>query len=208
MSETVSYDITVELLEDLHAGGSAELSGVAVELLRLALLNDRYDAQLAAALADENPALDGTALWEGVRSEIEQRLDADGVDRAIAMLVALKTHPPASMPADTKAALEQVLQRARQVRVETDAAVVSEALGKLREDPSDESTRQVVLALGSRAVPAVRDTLRNAIQAEPPNTGHVQRLHDLLKELVPEWPGFAPDAAAEKKLEALEGVDA
>ncbi|MBU0618239.1 MAG: HEAT repeat domain-containing protein [Planctomycetes bacterium] len=194
-------------LQDLHAASSPEFPRAALELLRLALLEDRYDAQLAAVLADENPALDGAALWEGIREEIEQRLHPDEVDRAIAMLVALKTSPPASMPADTQAALEQILQRARQVRAEADTAVVSDALQKLHDNPDDEQALRTVLELGSRATPVVRDALRAALQVEPPDANHVQQLHDLLKALVPDWPGFAPDATSEEKLMALQAID-
>ena len=201
IEQSISSYLTA--LEDLHAANSPELPRVALELLRLALLNERYDAQLAAALARENPALDGAALWEGVRGEIEQRLQPDQVDHAIAMLVALRANPPTSMPAETQTALEQMFQRARQVRAEADAASINEALRRLREHPDDEQARQIVLGLGPRATPVVRDVLRAALQAEQPDPNHVQQLHDLLKTLVPDWPGFAPDAPLDEKLKAL-----
>jgi len=195
-------------LEDLQAAKSPEAARVAVELLRVALLNERYDAQLAATLAEANPALDGRALWDGIRGEIEQRLRPDEVDRAIAMLVALESDPPTSMPADTQEALQQMLQRARQVQLEADAALVRTALQRLRENPADEQARQMILELGPRATPAVCDALCEALQAGQPDANQVQQLHDLLKALMPQWPGFAPDAAVEEKLEALENIPA
>lgn len=193
-------------LEDLRAAESPETARVALELLRLALLNDRYDAQLAAALADGNSALDGQALWEGVCGEIEQRLHPDEVDRAIAMLVALEANPPASMPTDTQQAMRQMLQRAEQVQAEADAATVQAALQTLRARPDDEQARQTVLELGPRAAPAVRNALRSALQTEQPDADQIQRLHDLLKSLVPDWPGWAPDATIKEKLAALEAI--
>jgi HEAT repeat protein len=201
IEQSISTYLTA--LEDLHAANSPELPRVALEFLRLALLNGRYDAQLAAALAHENPPLDGAALWEGIRAEIQQRLQPDQVDQAIAMLAALRANPPTSMPADTQTALEQMLQQARQVRAEADAASVNAALRTLREHPDDEQARQTILGLGPRAAPVVRDALRAALQAEPPDPNQVQQLHDLLKALVPEWPGFAPDATLDEKLKAL-----
>jgi HEAT repeat protein len=191
-------------LEDLRAAQSPEAARVAFELLRLALLHDRYDAQLATTLANSHPALDGETLWEGLRGEIEQRLQPDEVDRAIAMLVALQTNPPTSLPADTRQALQEMLQRARQMRVEADTALVRTALQTLCEEPDDEKARQALLGLGPRAVPAVRDALREALQSERPDPDHIQQLHDLLKELDPQWSGFAPDAPVEEKLQALE----
>jgi HEAT repeat protein len=194
-------------VEDLHAANSPELPHVALDLLRLALLNGRYDAQLAAVLAGENPALDGATLWEGIRSEIEQRLRPEEVGHAIAMLVALQANPPTSMPADTQTALEQALQRARHVQAEADAAIIESALQRLREVPDDEPARRAVLALGARAVPILRDALHSALQAEQPDAPRVRQLHDLLKALLPDWPGFAPDAALEQKLKALQAID-
>jgi len=103
-------------LEDLRAAGSPELTRVAVELLRFALVNDRYDEQVAAALAAGNPPLDGKELWEGIRAEVEQRVKPDSVDEAIAMLVTLQARPPTSMPADVAQAIGQLLQRARDLK--------------------------------------------------------------------------------------------
>ncbi len=195
-------------LEDLYAAESPEGPRVALELLRLALLNDRYDAQLAAALAEAHPALDGEALWDGLREGIEQRLQSGEVDRAIAMLVALQSSPPAPMPADTQQALQQMLQRARQVRIDADATLVKAALQTLREKPGDEEARRAIFNLGPRAAPAVRDVLREALQAEPGDAERIRQLHDLLETLVPQWPGFAPDAPLEEKLKALEEIAA
>lgn len=193
-------------LEDLHAAQSPQTARVALELLRLALLSDRYDAQLAAALAQRNPPLDGQALWDGVRVEIEQRLQADETDRAIAMLAAFQGNPPTSMPADVQQTIEQLLQQARAKQAAADAASVKAALGKLRDNADDEQARQIILKLGPRAVPALREALRAALQAEQPETHRIRQLHDLLKRLVPDWPGFAPDASPTEKLKALDQI--
>ena len=191
-------------LEDLHAGAAPEIPQVAVALLRLALINNRYDTQLATALAGGNPALDGAVLWEGIKTEIEQRMQPDQVDQAITMLAALETNPPTSMPADTQTAIQQMLEHARQVRSAADTALVQAALQKLSENPADEQARQSIINLGTRAIPAVRGTLQAALQAQAPNAEAIQKLHDLLKVLAPAWPGFAPDAPLEDKLKTLE----
>lgn len=103
-------------LADLHAAGSAEIQRVAIELLRFALVHDLYDAEGASLLANGNPALDAKAVWEGIRGEIERRVNKDDVDRAIAMLTALQARPPTSMPADVAQAMQALLERARQIK--------------------------------------------------------------------------------------------
>jgi hypothetical protein len=128
------------------------------------------------------------------------------VDRAIAMLVALQTNPPASMPADTQQALEQTLQRARQVREAADTARVNAALEKLRATPDDAQTRQTIVELGPRAIPTLRSALRATLSAEQPDPAAERRLHDLLKAIVPAWSGFAPDTAPPDKLKALDQI--
>ena len=193
-------------LEDLHAAGVPELEQAAIGLLRLALLNDRYDEQVVAALARSNPALNGKTLWEGMRGEIEKRLQSDEVDRAIGMLLAWQGNPPASMPAETQQALQQMLQRAREIRATGDAGRVNAALKKLRAAPDDTEARQAILSLGPRAVPALRAGLRATISAEQPDAATERRLHDLLKTIVPNWPGFAPDIDAAEKLKALDAL--
>jgi hypothetical protein len=171
------------------------------------LVNDRYDEQIAAAMVHCDPALDGRALWEGVRDEIERRLQPDDIDSAIAMLIALQTNPPASMPADSQEALDQTLARARHVRVEKDTVLVNGALQSLAEDSDDERARQTIIQLGARALPALRDALRSALQAEQPDADRIQLLYDLVKSLAPDWPGFPANAALEEKLTSLDQID-
>ena len=188
----------------MHAASAPEASRVALELLRLALSSGRYDEQLAETLRQINPALDGEALWEGVAAEIERQLAPDAVDHAISMLVALQTNPPTSMPANVEQAQQELLRRAYEVRATADAAAVNAALQQLRADPGNEQQRQTIVDLGPRAVPAVRDALREALQAAPPEATYVQELHDLLKTLLPDWPGFSADAPVEAKLKSLQ----
>lgn len=193
-------------LNDLGAAQSEQASRVALELLRLALLNGRYDEQLAAVLASRNPALDGATLWEGIRGEVESLIEPDEVDRAVAMLVVLQTHPPTSMPADTQRIMEEMLQRARAVRLEADAVVVRNALAALRAKPDDQQAREALTGRKALAISAARDALRAELQAEAPDASQVALLHDLLKQLSPEWTGFSAEASVEDKLKALEAL--
>jgi HEAT repeat protein len=86
----------VAAVRDLRAGQAPELAEAGQALVRLALLNGRYDESLATALANGSPALDGTALWAAVRPEVAARLNAEGAGQAIQMLSNLREHPPAA----------------------------------------------------------------------------------------------------------------
>ncbi len=204
LEEAVS--VYLAALEDLHAAEAPELSGVAIELLRIALVSGRYDERIAAALAGNNPAVDGKLLWEGVREEVERRLEPDSVDQAIAMLAALQANPPASMPADVQAMLAETFGRARQVRAAADVEKVNAALEALRQKPDDQPARETITKLGARAVPALRARLRAALQSEQPNPDSIQQMHDLLRALLPTWPGFPADAGPAEKLKAIESI--
>lgn len=196
----------IAALGDLGAAQSGDATRVALELLRLALLNGRYDEHIAEVLAGRNPALNGGTLWQGIHGEIEKLIQPDDVDRAIAMLAALETHPPASMPADTQQLMQEMLQRARAVQSEAQAAAVSDALAAFQADSEDQQAQEVLLQNKPLAIPVAREALRDTLQSEQPDANAVALLHDLLKQLSPEWPGFHADAPVEEKLAALESL--
>jgi HEAT repeat protein len=190
-------------LSALAASQPREVTRVAVELLRFAIQHGRYDGQLAAAIANCSPALDSAALWTGIRGEIENRLNPDEIDQTIETLAALQAHPPATMPAATQTAIGDLLQRARQIRRDNDAAVIAANLQKLKDNPNDPKRIEAILGLGNRAAPIVRETLRAALKAERPDNAWIVQLRDLLKSLEPDWTGFTPDATLEDKLNSL-----
>lgn len=196
----------LQALQDLHAAGSKQIPRVSIELLRLALLNGRYSADVAAALANGNPALDGAAVWERIRADVEARLNRDGVDRAIAILAGMMARPPASMPAKAQTGIEAMLANARELRIRFDREDVDAALLKLRANPTDEAAKASIVALGERALPALDVALRALLAAKSPNAEAERLIHDLLRAIKPDWPGFAPDAVAGDKLKALDAL--
>jgi len=118
-------------LGDLHAARSPETDPVAAELLRFALVHDRYDEAVASALAAENPPLDGAAVWQVIRRDIDARLTPDGAGLAIRMLEALKARPPTIFPREVVEAIHELLQRARaiQATAPTSSAPASQPQG-------------------------------------------------------------------------------
>ena len=191
-------------IDDLHAAGAPSLPQTAVDLLRLALSAGRYDATLAAALASENPGLDPAALWDGVAPHIEAAITPERVDEALRMLTQLKANPPGVLPADRQQTLDQMLAKAQQTQRDADAARVTTALQALAANAEDEGARNAITQLTGRALPHLRAALLAALQAETPDAALVQRLHDLVKAISPEWAGFAPDASVDDKRKAAE----
>ncbi len=194
-------------LEDLHAVESADITRVSLELLRFALASGRYDQRLAAVFINGNPPLDGAAVWQGLREDIEQRLRPEKAEEAIRMLLSLQEHPPAALPAEVTTAMREMLGRARAIRAEADAAAVNAALSTLAADPNDEAARGAIVGLGPRAAPALRAALETAIRVDPPEPQRERLLHDLLRSVLPEWAGFPADATREAKLAALDRTE-
>jgi HEAT repeat protein len=100
-------------LADLRAAQAPEAPSVARELLRFALVNSRYTGPVVAAIADGNPPLDGAAVWEEVKVDIEQRLTSRQFSAAIAMLESLRGKPPTTFSPAVSQAIDEMLQRAR-----------------------------------------------------------------------------------------------
>lgn len=103
-------------LSDLHVAKSPEITRVATDLVRFALVSGRYDEVVATALVNGNPPLDGKALWAGIKGEIESRLNAEQVDQALSMLQALKAHPPAALPAEVAGEIDALLRRGQEIK--------------------------------------------------------------------------------------------
>jgi hypothetical protein len=66
--------------------------------------------------------------------------------------------------------------------------------------------RGVLLKLGLRAAPALRAALEAELAAEASDPAFERELLELLKALVPEWPGYDFSAGRTEKLAALRGI--
>jgi len=194
----------LEALDDLRAAGSPDATQAALDLLRLALRSGRYGPEVVAALGDDPEPVDPQWLWQQIRDDIKSRLRGETLTQAMDMLRALRAHPPAWLPTDARNELDGLLRRALQLEQEALRTRIDAALARLRDNPQDSVARQQIIALGPRAVPILRGRLLEVLSADPPDPQAERRLHDLLKAVVPGWPGFAPDAPLEQKRRALE----
>jgi HEAT repeat protein len=109
----------VAAVRDLRAGQAPQLAEAAQALVRLALLNGRYDEALATALSNGSPALDGSALWAAVRPELAARLNAADAEQAVQMLSRLREHPPAVFSPEVNGDIGALLAQAEALRKPT-----------------------------------------------------------------------------------------
>jgi HEAT repeat protein len=191
-----------EALAGLHAGGAAQASEAAGELLRLALTQGRYTEALATGLRELNPPLDGAALLDVVRPLIEERLTRDKLEQALPLVTALRDWPPTAWPEPAAAALNELYGAARRLEAEVDAERVTAVLAARDANPEDAAAVEAVAKLTA----ALRDRLQAVLEREPLDTAEEQRLYDLLRQLAPQWPGFAAGAGQPEKLAALEAL--
>lgn len=195
-------------LDDLSTAHSPDASKLALDLIRYALLNDKYEGVTATTLASDKLAIDGEPVWAELRSDIEALLRRESVDRAVACTGALCANPPGCLSASARQELDRFGRRARDLRAEMDDETIAAAVLALRANPADESARAAIAHLGPRAARGLRTALQSAISADPAAPAVERVLYDLLRAAVPDWPGFAPDASIADKLKSLERINA
>jgi len=101
---------------DAAHGEQETTQRIALDMLRYALVSERYDSAAARILATVTPALSPTALWTAVKAEIEMRLTPDAVERAVGMLAAVEQYPPCEWPPDVAQELSQLRERIGKLR--------------------------------------------------------------------------------------------
>lgn len=193
-------------VDDLHAAANPELTRVVVGLINCALKHDRYDARIASALAALNSPLDAGAIWDGVRREIERRIDLGQAERALAMLRAFREQPPVPLSQAEQRGVDELLARALRRRAETESDTLSAAITQLQFDPGNEAARAAILQFGPRAAPAVCEALLAVLDDASGEPAFEQLLRDLLQDLLPDWPGYAAEDPPAAKRAAV--VDA
>src|SRR5262249_11260918 len=108
-------------LDDLNSAHSPDTPRAAADLLRFALLSDKYDGPAATRLASDKLAIDGESLWGEVRPELEALVRRESVDRCISLTTCLAANPPACFSAATRQEVDRLSRRARDLRAELDA---------------------------------------------------------------------------------------
>ncbi len=194
-------------LPDLHEAGETDLADLAAFTLDLALRSGAYDANLAGELNGLNPTLNLDALWAAQCLRIRDLLRPQTVALAIDLLAALDTHPPEKLSTVAREQVRTLRRQAEELVRDENRRIVRDGLVILRERPDDETARQSIVALGAAAIPELRSALWNVLNAEPLDREAERRIHDLLKQLQPTWPGFASDAPLELKRSTLGGPE-
>ncbi|MGE0480159.1 MAG: HEAT repeat domain-containing protein [Phycisphaerae bacterium] len=197
-------------LATLVSAKSPQATECAASLVKTAAAADRYDDALHAVVAAHAAALDADALWRDLLAHVDALLASDAADahdRAAAVIESLQARPPANLPAELAPRFEELAQRAHRQRDAVDAERTRGALEVLRRDAANAEARATIVALGRRAAPTLRAALRAVLAADAPDAAFERLLHDLLKTVLPEWPGFAPDTDHSAKLRALDAAN-
>ena len=196
-----------QAVTDLRAARSDAAQDAAFELLRLALFSERYDEGLAVFLATDPPAIDGARLWERLRPLIEERMKPELLALALRLLDQLQTTPPVEWSSDTREDIRRTQQHATDLLAAAAREEVNAALVAMRADPQDAAARDRIMSLGKGAIPALRAALEATLDSKPLDVEAERRIHDLLKQLMPAWPGFAADAPLEEKRRVIAAIE-
>lgn len=200
----VAYQVA---LESLGAVRAAELSKVATEFLRFALLNDRYDQQVASELKPERIELDIGEQWKVTCDAADFRLKRDGPAPVIAMLSAFRTSPPAPLAEEIQRQLDARLTALKRLQEGADSDPVQKALALLRAEPGSQAARDVIVGMGPRVLPGLRRELMAEITSPTNNPQFEAALCELAKALQPGWLGIPANASVADKIKAAEALE-
>lgn len=196
-----------DALRDLASARSADTTACAVELTLYALREGRYDAAAAACLTESGAQIAAEPWWAALRDELERLTQRASAGRALAACTALAAEPPPWLTQPMRDELAALSTRAASLYADVCDEQTRVAITALCADVTDQTARAAILGCGVRAAPALRDGLRQAIHsAQGPEIERL--LHDLLRTILPNWPGFAPDASPADKLAAIEAAAA
>lgn len=195
----------VQALSDFRATSSPALAESACDLLRMLLVNRRYDAEMGRVLSGAANLSEFTAV---VTREAESRLtdDATAAELSCGIVTAFREYPPSALPSDIERALEDLARKVESHRGALDDRRVERAIGALRANAGDAGAREVIATMGHRAVPGLCTQLEQLLTREPANESDERLLSELLKSVLPDWPGIAPGADAAAKKAALESA--
>lgn len=198
-----AIEIYAQALADFRAANSPALAETACDFLRLLLINRRYEAASTQSFAGAATPKD---LFAVVTREAEARLTDNPVevDLAINILDAYREHPAASPTPEIDDAMNALVARAEAHRATLDAKRVERAITALRSNANDAAARETISTLGRRAATPLCAELDKVLAAQPANEAEEQLLVDLLKSVLPDWPGFPPGADTATKKQSLE----
>jgi len=173
-------------------------------------------AWLRAGLADKAIALlaaktpirpSDDRIAQAFTGHIESLLAANRPDAAIELLDKLQsaTNPPLGLGQAPR--LKDLRRQAIQLQKTKDQENVQKWVADLRSGGEPAANASVLIRqLGARAVGPLKGEVRKLIGAGSAEPALERALVDLIRQLVPDWPGYKPDSKAEDKLKALQSL--
>lgn len=194
-------------VEDLRAVRSPRAVAATADLIRAAVLAEKYDDSILAPL-HEPPLLDATAVWKALKTDLDALLARDpaGIDQACAVLSAIAATPPLSFDVKLRSEVDAAKRAARAQRATSDSGRVQSAINLLHSNADDVEARSTIERLGRRAAPCLQATLRSLVTAEGGDATFERLIHDLLKAVRPDWTGYSVTSERAAKLQAIDGL--
>src|SRR5262249_7832222 len=138
-----AIDSYLAALDDLQSAKAAAARKVALDLMKLALLQETQDPRVSPAVA--NTGLTAATIWEALRREMEGRLKAETMASAVQALGGLLAEPVIPLDPETLRNIDVVNRRALELQSQFDGQRVQSSLTRLRETPNDEAARGAIL---------------------------------------------------------------
>lgn len=98
--------------EDFNTIDANRASGIAGELVSLALERGMYSAQVSAGLSRMNPPLDGAEIWRMACAQVKRCIESGESMAALEMLASLRANPPAALSATIAAEMDALHDQA------------------------------------------------------------------------------------------------
>jgi HEAT repeat protein len=138
---------------------------------------------------------------------LESLIAANKPDAAIELLDKLQpaADPPLGLGRSTR--LKALRQEALQLQRAKDRENVQKWVADLKSGGEAAANASVMIRqLGTRAIGPLKNEIKKLLTGSPKDHALEHILVDLLKQLVPDWSGYNPDAKIDEKLKALQSL--
>lgn len=193
----------------LMAGAPVEKQhGVYLKMVRSLLRAGLADKAIKLIPADQNPKKPGADMIAQTFTEhIESLLAANKPDAAIELLDKLQAGGSPPLGLGSASRLKDLRRDAVQIQRTKDRENIQKWILELKSGGEAATNASVMIRqLGIRAVGPLKAEARKLISGGSKDAALERTLVDVLKQIVPTWPGYKADSKTEDKLKAIQSL--